>query len=344
MKSFVSSFMLLLLLVFFSALITMPVYGQFDDLYEYTDDEDSEEVSEVEEPTVEETPPVVEPEPTPEPQENLFADEPPPAPTPTPAPVTPAPQPSVAPVVAEEPQEAPLFSDEKVVVEEKPEPKQEVQEADVYKTEYEYVPGTGRKSETKKSLVPNAILEGIQLSSEPGATPDENIITCYFIFRDKPTSYFYESNVKEKTISFEFNDVVLGSSPIPSQDLPPISKFKIRQQKVDANREVVGLKPEWHDVVVVTFTLEKVPQISVKDEYSVISYSFNWSNDPGKQKGLVAAAPGLKHPGWFWGSVSGGVLAAGGAGLYLFLNREEEGGENGQVVPQEIPINDLPVH
>lgn len=66
----------------------------------------------------------------------------------------------------------------------------------------------------KKSKVQNAILEGIQISSDSGETAQEKIVTCYFIFRDKPTSYFYEAKQKEKEIVFEFNDVIVGPSPI----------------------------------------------------------------------------------------------------------------------------------
>ncbi len=42
----------------------------------------------------------------------------------------------------------------------------------------------------------NAVLEGIQLSNEPSKEVNENIVTCYFVFKNKPSSFFYE--VKEK--------------------------------------------------------------------------------------------------------------------------------------------------
>ncbi len=129
----------------------------------------------------------------------------------------------------------------------------------------------------------NAIIEGIQLTSEPGTIPDEKIVAGYFIFRDKPSSYFYEVKLREKKLIFEFNDTRVGSSPVPSVSEPPIKGFVIEQGKIDVNRTVKGLKPEWHDFIRVVFDLEAVPEIHVSDEYSIISFSFKWTTDPQKQ-------------------------------------------------------------
>ncbi len=223
-------------------------------------------------------------------------------------------------------------------------------EEDVFKSEYDYSsepqvenpPETQiAKKDNKKSLIQNAVIEGIQLSSEPGEKENESIVSCYFIFRDKPTSYFYESKVKDKLIIFEFNDVQLGSSPVPSAELTPVQKFKIRQEKIDANKDIVGLRPEWHDVVKVTFYLDDVPLISVKDEYSVISFSFKWSSNPDDNEGNVAAAGGLRHPGWFWTSIGAGVAAIGGIGAYLYLNQDDD---DTTEVFGPIDISDIPIH
>ncbi len=178
----------------------------------------------------------------------------------------------------------------------------------------------GMVTDRRKSLVQNAVLEGIQLSKEPGDTPDENIITCYFIFRDKPTSYFYEAKVKQKTIVFEFNDVVLGPSPIPQAKEPPIQGFRTETEKVDANREVVGLNPEWHDILKVSFFFDAVPEITVKDEYSVISFSFRWSTDPEKQKELVQDEGGNKA--LLFSLIGGGVGISALAGILIFFKDE----------------------
>lgn len=183
-------------------------------------------------------------------------------------------------------------------------------------------PGIG--ADDRVSAVQNAVLEGIQLSKEPGDTPDESVITCYFIFRDKPTSYFYEAKVKQKTIVFEFNDVARGVSPIESSKESPIQGFRIESAKVDANKEVVGLNPEWHDILKVSFFFDAIPEITVKDEYSVISFSFKWSTDVEKQKDLVMDDGGNKA--LLFTLIGGGLAVGGLAGvaLLLVLNKDPD--------------------
>ncbi len=184
------------------------------------------------------------------------------------------------------------------------------------------------------SNVQNAVLEGIQLSTEPGDEEHEKIITGYFIFRDKPSSYFYEAKPREKKIVFDFNDTEMGASPIPSQKEPPIDGFRIEETKIDFNAEVQGLNPEWHDVVRVSFFMDNIPEITVKDEYSIISFSFRWTTDPTKVKKYVQerntgkvflfSALGL-------GAVGGGLLA-----YFLIPDSSED------PPPQPLSISDLP--
>lgn len=190
------------------------------------------------------------------------------------------------------------------------------------------------ESTNKKSAAQNAVLEGIQISSEPGEVSDEKIYTCYFIFRDKPTSYFYEAKQKENIIVFEFNDVELGASPIPSVKELPIQGFRIETDKVDANKEVVGLTPEWHDIVKVNFYMDGIPLINVKDEYSVISFSFKWSTNPEKQKMLVKKETNNRP--LILSLIGGAALVAGGVVTYFLVKPETTTG------PQELDIKDLP--
>jgi hypothetical protein len=164
--------------------------------------------------------------------------------------------------------------------------------------------------------VQNAVLEGIQLSSEPGKVADENIVTCYFIFRDKPSSYFYETKKKLNKLVFEFNDTQKGTSPIPSAKPAPIEGFDIEQIKKDVNKEVKGLNPEFHDMISVTFNLTALPQINVTDEYNVISYSFKWSSDPTKINKYVSKEGKTNVP-LVVGLIGGGVLLLGGAAYYI---------------------------
>ena len=192
--------------------------------------------------------------------------------------------------------------------------------------------------------VQNAVIEGVQLSSEPSKEANESIITCYFIFRDKPSSYFYEVRKKTNKLVFEFNDTQKGNSPVASQKLAPIEGFELEQGKIDVNKEVKGLNPEWHDMVTVTFSLSAIPKINVADEYNVISFSFKWSSDPAKAKALVAHEGGVS-PGAVVG-ISGGVLVAGGiAGYFIWnaLKSRQPTGPLGDVDTSDIPIHVQPL-
>jgi hypothetical protein len=200
-----------------------------------------------------------------------------------------------------------------------------------------YTPEQKAPSSVTEHDIQNAVLEGIQLSSEPGEKDHEIIVGGYFIFRDKPTSYFYEANLKEKKIVFEFNDTEMGASPIPSAKEPPIEGFRIEQTRINVNEEIQGLNPEWHDVVRVSFFMEAIPHIIVKDEYSIISFSFKWSTDPDKIKAyaqenktgkvVLFSMLGL-------GAVGGGILA-------YFLSQPEP---PPPTVPQPLSTDDLPKH
>jgi hypothetical protein len=188
----------------------------------------------------------------------------------------------------------------------------------------------------KISTIQNAILEGIQLSSEPGESSDEKIVTCYFIFRDKPSSYFYEALPKEKEIVFEFNDVEVGSSPILSAKEPPIQGFRFQSQKIDANKEVVGLNPEWHDILKVHFFFDAIPEITVKDEYSVISFAFKWTTNPEKVKQYTQRY-GVNKPLLI--SLIGGGIAIPAVVALVLLSKND-----GPDEPLPLSIEDLPSH
>jgi hypothetical protein len=187
--------------------------------------------------------------------------------------------------------------------------------------------------------VQNAVLEGVQISSEPSKEEKENVVTCYFIFRDKPSSYFYEVKRKTNKLVFEFNDTQKGNSPVASQKVPPIDGFVLEQGKIDVNKEVRGLNPEWHDMVTVTFDLSAIPKINVTDEYNVISFNFKWSTDPAKIKALTDQKE-KSNPGLIAG-VTGGVVVAGGiAGYFIW---KAMGNRNGGGLT-DLDTNDLPVH
>lgn len=190
-------------------------------------------------------------------------------------------------------------------------------------------------AQPSSGIVQNAVLEGIQFSSEPGKEPEEKVITCYFIFRDKPSSYFYEVRKKTKKLVFEFNDTQKGTSPVASQKETPIEGFEIEQKKIDVNKEVRGLNQEWHDLISVSFDLSMLPQVHVSDEYNVISFSYKWTTDPLKIKNYVVQDDGKKNL-VIWGSVGG--LALIGGGILIFLPHKTT------PPPGPLSKDDLPSH
>jgi len=184
------------------------------------------------------------------------------------------------------------------------------------------------------SEVQDAVIEGLQVSTEQGKTSDEVIVTCYFIFRDKPTSYFYDINRKEKKLAFEFMDTRTGTSPIAALEQEPLKEIVIEESQVDVNKDIKGLNPEWHDMIRITFNLEYLPVFSVTDEANIISFKYKWTTDPEKYKQYIET---LKIPLVYW--ISGGVLAGGGIGaLVYFLLKKDP------VEPEKEPldISDLP--
>jgi len=192
------------------------------------------------------------------------------------------------------------------------------------------------------TAIQNAVLEGVNFSTEKGATADEQIITCYFIFKDKPTSYYYnkmsDPKTKEKKIIFEFNDTQIGTSPISYEVAQPITTFKIDKDRFNANAEVKGLNPEWHDKMVVTFNVNSLPKLlTVSDQYNIISFSYKWTSDAGKT--AQYAESDKKSPVVpIILSTSGGVVAA--ISLWLIFGP----GKGETPVEEPLRIDDLPQH
>jgi len=179
----------------------------------------------------------------------------------------------------------------------------------------------------------DAVIEGLQVSTEQGKTSDEVIVTCYFIFRDRPTSYFYDIDRKNKTLVFEFVDARTGTSPIAAVEQQPLREITIEESQIDANKDIKGLNPEWHDMIRITFELDYVPVISVTDEANIISFKYRWTTDPGKYQQYIEAN---KFPMVFW--ISGGVLGAIGIGtLTYFLIPKKEPPEPGPLSTSDLP-------
>ncbi len=191
----------------------------------------------------------------------------------------------------------------------------------------------------QENPIQNATLEGIQLSSKETGKEDEIKVTCYFIFKDKPSSYFYDLKWQTKQLVFEFNDTETGASPISSKSEPPVNGFTVKQKRIDVNKDIQGLKPEWHDVVTVTFDMDHIPQLDVKEEYNVVSFSYKWTNDPEKVDQYVLQKKKNRVIPITLGVVGAAALGGGGYALYLSQQPTPENQDD-----KPLTTSDLPVH
>ena len=185
------------------------------------------------------------------------------------------------------------------------------------------------------SNIQNAVLEGIQITSEATKVPDERNVTCYFIFRDKPSNYFYDINHREKKLIFEFNDAQRGASPLPAINEPPIKNFTIEEFQIDINKDIEGLTPEWHDVIRIVFNLDAIPLISVRDEYTVISFNFKWTTNP--EKIPLYSVHEKNRSVILWSAAGLTTLGLGVLAYFRVFKPKEDTIPGGP-----IPINDLP--
>ena len=166
--------------------------------------------------------------------------------------------------------------------------------------------------------VQNAVLEGIQFSTDNGEKASEKVVTCYFIFRDKPSNYYSEVKKKPLRLVFEFYDTEQGTSPIQQVQETPFSGFKVEQIKVDVNKEVKGLKPDYRDVVRVSFSADAEPKFQVMDEYNNVSFKYKWPTDPSKINEYTVQ----DNTGLIVGiSIGTAALLGGGAAAFLLLNK-----------------------
>jgi len=193
-----------------------------------------------------------------------------------------------------------------------------------------------RSNRLYESTFQDAIIEGLQFTSEPTDVEDEIMVNCYFIFRDKPTSFFYEVNRKENKLVFEFADARTGSSPVSADEQSPIKGITVEELQVDANKEIKGLNPEWHNYTRITMDLSHIPVISVSEEAStIISFRYKWTTNPEKYPQYVEPN---NFPLVFW--LSAGGLGAIGIGLltYFLIPKKEK------PIDKTLGTSDLPKH
>ena len=168
-------------------------------------------------------------------------------------------------------------------------------------------------------LKEKAQLVGLQLESRPGATKDETMTDISFIFIDRPTAYYH--NLKDNILAVEFYDAVIGSEELPRIKQPPFTDCKIANEKLNVNKDIEGMAPDFKDVVRVTFALEAGVQIdyTMTDDFNVVTLSSTWS----KTGSIVTKRTTQKSKMWMW--IVGGVVGvSGAAAAYLVLTQKTD--------------------
>jgi len=185
------------------------------------------------------------------------------------------------------------------------------------------------------AIAQSATLEGIQTTSQTGQKPSETNVSYFFVFKDKPSSYFYEFDVKNKKLIFEFNDAQLADSVSqnPVQNAP-VTGITVTQKKVDVNSQVKGLTPEWHGLVTATLSLTKIPHINVKDDKNIISFDYLWTSDTAQEKNYESQKPVGKKKYLLWGAIGGVGVAGIAVGIIAGSGKSQS---------SQLSTNDLPV-
>jgi hypothetical protein len=186
-------------------------------------------------------------------------------------------------------------------------------------------------------LKEKAQLVGVQLESKPGATKDETMSDISFIFIDRPTAYYHSQ--KDNTLTVEFYDAVIGAEALPRIKQPPFTDCMIANEKLNVNKDIEGMAPDFKDVVRVTFTLEAGVQIdyTMTDDFNVVTLSSTWS----KTGSIVSKKTQKKSKLWMW--IVGGVVGvSGAAAAYLLLTGETTPPQDTITPPWDPALPDLP--
>ena len=168
-------------------------------------------------------------------------------------------------------------------------------------------------------LKEKAQLVGVQLESKTGATKDETMTDISFIFIDRPTAYYHSQ--KDNVLTVEFYDAVIGAETLPRIKEQPFTDCMIAMEKMNVNKDIEGMAPEFKDVVRVAFTLEAGVQIdyTMADDFNVVTLYSTWS----RTGSIVSMKTAKKSKLWMW--VVGGVVGvSGAAATYLILSQKSD--------------------
>ena len=160
-------------------------------------------------------------------------------------------------------------------------------------------------------------IEGVQFEKKVGKTPDEKELTILFLLTEHPSAYFNYYDVAKKAIVFDFYDTKIGSSIMEPIKEHPITNSSIEQMRVDLNKDVGGLRPDWRDVVRVTLHTPYDIEFDINEDYGIISFKFKWSRKIEKQFKREKTSFYWKFP-----LALGALGGAGFAGYFFFLREE----------------------
>ncbi len=108
-------------------------------------------------------------------------------------------------------------------------------------------------------------------------------LSISFLFSEEPSygiTYFsfYDSTIK--AIVLDFYDSFIGESILDSIQEFPIQSCKVEQYKVDLNKGISGLKPDYRDVVrIKLFSDYDIPIRVFQNNFNVIQLSLEWNDD-----------------------------------------------------------------
>lgn len=166
--------------------------------------------------------------------------------------------------------------------------------------------------------------EGLQVFRQKHDNGPEEV-DIVFLLTEKPPAYFNYYDADKKAVVFDFYDTRVGESLIDTLHAPPITTSSVESVRVDLNRDVPGLKPDFRDIVRVSLYTPNDFEYDVREEENVITLSFNRSG----VEGPLAGAPGSPSEGsqdtrqlrsgtaFYW-QFPLALVAAGGAGFVTY--------------------------
>jgi hypothetical protein len=150
-----------------------------------------------------------------------------------------------------------------------------------------------------------------------------------FIFIDQPSAYYHYQN--ENLLTIEFHDAVLCKGEPPATIQSPFADCRIFQGKVNINRGIKDLVPDFKDVLRIDLTIEDGVKMDLTSsiDFNVVTLSTAWT----KSAKILFDKPEERSKWWVW--VVGGVVGATGGIIAYLMTREEAEPDTTESLPPE---------